>query len=97
MTSKPDTITIFTHQCMYKIIKNKCIANHLKKQLHCFCLFVWVEALRPSQQFFKHVGTFSWVEPILSNSEKVSCSRTQHRAPSEIQTHELAITSPALY
>ena len=22
-----------------------------------FCLFVWVEALRPSQQFFIHVGT----------------------------------------
>ena len=22
-----------------------------------FCLFVWVEALRPSQQFFSHVGT----------------------------------------
>ena len=22
-----------------------------------FCLFVWVEALHPSQQFFSHVGT----------------------------------------
>ena len=24
---------------------------------HCFSLFVWVEALRPSQQFFSHVWT----------------------------------------
>ena len=93
MTSKPDAITIFTHQCIYKIDN----ANHLKKQLHCFCLFVRVEALRPSQQFFKHVGMFSLVEPILSNSEEVSCSRTQHHAPSEIQTNDLVITSPALY
>ena len=23
---------------------------------HCFFFFVWVEALRPSQQFFGHVG-----------------------------------------
>ena len=29
------------------------------------CLFVWVEALRQSQQFFSHVGTFSWIEPVL--------------------------------
>ena len=47
--------------------------------------FVWVEGLSPSQQFFRHVGTFSWVEPILSNEDEVSCSRTQHRAPGEIQ------------
>ena len=36
---------------------------------------VWVETLHPSQQFFSHVGTFSWVEPVLSN--EVSCSRTK--------------------
>ena len=41
--------------------------------------FVWIEALCPSQQFFSHVWTFSWVEPVPSNEEKVSCSRTQHR------------------
>ena len=28
-------------------------------------VFIWVEALRPSQQFFSHVGMFSWVEPVL--------------------------------
>ena len=57
--------------------------------------FVWVEALRPSQQSFSHVGTFSWIEPVLSN--EVSCSKTQHRAPGEIRTCDLAIKSLALY
>ena len=47
---------------------------------HC----CWVEALRPSQQFCSPVGTFSWVEPVPSNEDKVSCSRTQHRATGEI-------------
>ena len=27
-------------------------------------------ALHPSQQFFSHVGTFSWVEPAASNEDK---------------------------
>ena len=27
----------------------------------------------PSHQFFSHVGTFSWVEPILSNEDEMSC------------------------
>ena len=40
--------------------------------------FVWVDALHPSQQFFSHVGMFSWVEPVLSNEDEVSCSRTEH-------------------
>ena len=47
-------------------------------------LFFLVEALHPSQQIFSHVGTFSWVEPVLSTEDEVSCSRTQHRAPGEI-------------
>ena len=60
------------------------------------CLFVWVEALRPSQ-LFSHVETFSWVEPVLRNEDEVSCSWTPHRAPNEIQTSDLAIKCPALY
>ena len=40
-------------------------------------LFIWVEA-------FSHVRTFSWVKIVLRNEDKVSCSRTQHRAPGEI-------------
>ena len=36
------------------------------------CL-VWVEALRPSQPFFSHIGTFSWVEPVLGTEDEVSC------------------------
>ena len=43
-------------------------------------LFVWVEALHPSQQFFSHVRTFSRVEPVLNNEDEVSCLGTQHRA-----------------
>ena len=50
-------------------------------------VFVWVEALRPSQQFFSHVRTFSWVAPILSNEDEVSCSRTQHRTLGDIRNH----------
>ena len=58
-------------------------------------LFVWVEALRPSQQFFSHVGTFSLVEPTPSNEDEVSCSRTLHRSSGEILTHNLVIMCPA--
>ena len=73
MTSKPYTITIFTHQCIYKIdimqITSK--SNYIVVVFCCF--FCLGKALRPSQQFFKlkHVGTFYWVEPILSNSGEV--------------------------
>ena len=34
-----------------------------------YSLFVWVKALRPSQQFFSHVG-YSWVEPVPSNEDE---------------------------
>ena len=61
------------------------------------CSFLWVEVLRPSEQFFSHVGTFSWVEPVLSYEDDVSCSRAQHLAPGEIRTRNFAIKSPALY
>ena len=37
-----------------------------------FCS-VLVEDLPPSQQWFNHFGTFSWVKPILSNADEVSC------------------------
>ena len=39
-------------------------------------MFVWVEALRPSQHFFNHIRTSSWVEPVPSNEDEVSWSRT---------------------
>ena len=51
-------------------------------------LFVWVEDLLPSQQFFSHVATFSLVEPVLRNKDEVSCSRKQHCAPGEIRTRD---------
>ena len=34
-----------------------CKCDHTHGKFRLFCLFVWVEALRPSQQFFSHVGT----------------------------------------
>ena len=52
---------------------NTCIFND---GTNC-SLFVWVEALRSSQHFFRDVGTFSSSEPVLSNEDEVSCSRTQ--------------------
>ena len=59
-------------------------------------LLVWFETLRPSQQCFSHVVTFSWVELVLSNEDGVSCSRTQHHASGEIRTRDLVIKSLAL-
>ena len=32
-----------------------------------------------------HVRTFSWVEPVLGNTDELSCSRIQHRVPGEIR------------
>ena len=40
---------------------------------------------------------YNYFEPVLSNEDKVSCSRTQHNATGEILTLDLAIKSPALY
>ena len=42
----------------------------------------------PVNIFCNYVGMFSWVEPLLSNECEVSCSRTQHCAPVEIQTRD---------
>ena len=44
----------------------------IKSMFSFYSLFVWVKALRLSQQFFSHVETFSWVEPVLSNEDDVS-------------------------
>ena len=56
---------------------------------------VWVEALRPSQQFYSNLGIISWVELVISNKDDVSCSRKQHYAPGEVWTLKLAIKSLA--
>ena len=49
-------------------------------QIEKVALFVWVDAILPSQQFFSRVETLSWVESILSCEDKMSCSKTQHNA-----------------
>ena len=71
-----------------------CLMNIHKSSF--YGLYVSVEALHPSQQFFSH-GTFSWVEPVLSKEDEVSCLRAQHRAPGEILSCHLGIRSLALY
>ena len=38
-------------------------------------------------------GGFLGIPSTSSNEEEMSCSRTQYRAPGEIQTHSLAIKS----
>ena len=50
-----------------------------------------VEVLRFSQQFFRQVVTFFWIEPVKSNANKVSCSRAQHHAACEIRSRDLAV------
>ena len=79
--------------------KGKCVCLHVETSHmeNYHVLFVWVEVLRPSQLFFSNVGTFSWVEPVLSNEDEVSCSRTHHRTTGGIRTFDLAIKGPALY
>ena len=49
------------------------------------------------QQFFSHVRTFPRCKQVLSNEDKVSCPRMQHRSPYGIRTCDLATKSPALY
>ena len=39
----------------------------LAHSMHGLGWFVWAAALHPSQPFFIHTGTFSWVEPVPSN------------------------------
>ena len=60
------------------------------------CMFVWADAFSPSQQFFSHVRTFPWLNQYKSE-DKVSSSRTQHSASSEVKTSDPSITSRALY
>ena len=60
-------------------------------------LFVQAVALCPNQLFFSHRNTFSWVESVLGNEDKVSCSKTQHPAASEILTSHLLVRSLVLY
>ena len=43
------------------------------------------------------LGTFSWVEAVLSYEDEVSSSRTQHHTPGEIRICDLAIKNPTFY
>ena len=72
-------------------VKYTCIQTRFKRRK--FCCFLFCFALRPGQQFFSHFGTES---TLISNGDEVSCTRTQHRAPSEDRTHDLAIRNPTL-
>ena len=71
-----------------------CKAYFLKKKNE---FFFGLRLYVPVNKFFSRVGTFFWVEPVLSNVDEVSCSKTQHCAPGEIRNRNLAIQSPTLY
>ena len=78
-------IALAFSKCQFRQPVLAIVAEEMRKQ-NVLC--VWVAAVRPSQQFFSHVGTFSLVEPVLSNEDEVSCSRSRHCAPGEIPTHD---------
>ena len=61
------------------------------------CLFVCLRLYVPVNNFFSHFGMASWVKPVLSNGDEVSCSKTQFRAPGEDRTRDLAIKRPTLF
>ena len=59
---------------------------------YSFCLSICFDSLRPSQQFFSHVGLNQyWAE------DKVFESSTQNNAPGESRTRKPSISSQALY
>ena len=54
--------------------KPGCTATEDGKRLEISDLesfYFWVGALRPNQHFFSYVGTFSLVEPVLTNEDEV--------------------------
>ena len=57
---------------------------------------VWVDDLRPSQQFFSHARTELGITSTFWEVN-VSCSRIQHGDPSEDRTPDLSLRSPTLY
>ena len=71
--------------------------NFWNTDLHCLIIFVWVEALQPSQQFSTHVRNFflGWTRTRqwTCDEDKMLCLRTQPRAPGEIRTPNHAIES----
>ena len=76
------------HQSLVKLFhKSKVLCSYISLQI----IFVLFEVLRPGQQFFSLFGMASWVEPVLSNWDKGSCSRTQRCTPGEDRTRNLAI------
>ena len=63
--------------------------------MHLTYLLVRDEALRLKQHLISHVVTFSLVEPVLSNKDEVTYSKTHILSPDESPTRDLAIKSPA--
>ena len=75
------------------------IVANTKKDTSLFCLFVLVEALRPSQQFSVMSGRCHRFLGITSTfwEVNVSFSRIQHGNLSEDRTPDLSLRSPTLY
>ena len=59
------------------------------------CLFVYVDALHTSEQFFSHIrmiASLTWLNQYLAE-DIVSCSWTHHSAFGESRTHDPSISS----
>ena len=83
--------------CVFVFVYVKNRFSHDAAQM--YMVLVWVEALRPSQQFFsmsrrshRFLGFTSTFWEV-----NVSCSRIQHGEPSEDRTPDLSLRSPTLY
>ena len=94
-----DNFLCFFCFCMLTFVKmnlfKKLFQEHYKSVK--FCLFVWFDSLRHSQQFFSYAGTCL---PGLNQYKariNVSCTSTEHSDPGEAWTFNPSVSSQALY
>ena len=82
--------------CIKALVQSKknCIpAAYNMKHNTCNTLLFGLILSAQVKQFQSCQGSFLGIPSTTTNEEEMSCSRTQYRAPGEIQTHNLAIKS----
>ena len=77
--------------------ENRYITCNIQRFNVIFCLFLCVDSLRSSQQFFSHFGTGLPGLNQYKAEDKVSCPRRQHSALGEARNRNPSISSQALY
>ena len=73
LVAKCSAFVSISYQVHVKVCNPIPLNFAVNKEFVGFGLFLFVclvKALRAHQQFFSHVGTFSWVEPVLSNENE---------------------------